>query len=94
MCKRIYNIMKCACRHKIETPGSLIPDGCNNCGVEKGRNNSIASTTSHIPCDDCKAQGLWAQMANGKWYEVATGGPQKFMTNFTFPCQILLTTST
>ncbi|PYH96029.1 hypothetical protein BO71DRAFT_397538 [Aspergillus ellipticus CBS 707.79] len=88
MCKRTYNITTRACRHKVETPGSLIPDdGCNNCGTEKGRNNNIASTTSHIPCDDCMAKGLWAQTTDGKWYDVATGGPQQFTADFKFPCQ-------
>lgn len=86
ICKRTYNITTCACRHKIETPGSLVPDPrCHNCGVEKGKNMNIASSTSHFPCEDCKAKGLWAQAADGKWYEVATGGPQQFTPGFRFP---------
>lgn len=48
-------------------PGSLIPDdGYNNCGVETGRNDNIASSTSHFPYDNCKANSLWAQTADGK----------------------------
>lgn len=87
MCKRSYNITKCACRHTIETPGSLIPeDGCNSCGIERGRNDNIASTTSRFPCDDCKDRGLWAQTPDGKWYEVAAGVPQQIAPGFKFPC--------
>ncbi|KAK2735831.1 hypothetical protein FQN57_001108 [Myotisia sp. PD_48] len=85
MCKRSYAILKRACRHHLETPGNLVPDnGCNACGIDKGRTDNIASTTSHIPCDDCEALGIWAKTADGKWYEVATGGPKEF-NPFTFP---------
>lgn len=94
MCKRAYNITIRACRHRVETPGSLVPDsGRNSCGIEKGSNSHIASTISHIPCDDCKAEGLWAQAADGKWYKVATGGPQPFTAGFKFPCQFFLNIS-
>lgn len=87
MCKRTYQKMKGACLHVIETSGNLIQaDGCNNCGIEKGKNYGIGTTISHTPCDDCQAKGLWAQTASGKWYEVAEGGPQKFPT-YKFPCQ-------
>lgn len=91
MCKRAYEVVRHACLHQHETPGSLIPDnGCDNCGVEKGRNNDIASKTTQFPCDDCKAQGLWAQTAGGKWYKVATGGPKQFTPDYKFPCQFSL----
>lgn len=90
MCKRTYNIETRACRHKVETLGNLVPeDGCNNCGVEKGRNNNIASSTSHIPCDDCIEKGLWI-LKDGKWIDATTGGPQRFTPDFKFPCQSFL----
>lgn len=73
---------------EIETPGSLVPDdGCGGCGIEKGINNSIASTTKATPCDDCQANGLWAKAADGQWYEVSEGGPRQFTSSFQFPCQ-------
>lgn len=90
MCRRTYNITFFSCNHKLETLGSLVPEaGCDCCGIEKGRNDNIASTTQHIPCEDCQVNGLWSQTADGKWYEVAEGGPKKFTPGYKFPCQFL-----
>ncbi|EFW14265.1 conserved hypothetical protein [Coccidioides posadasii str. Silveira] len=91
MCKRAYDIQTGACRHRIETPGSLVPDAdCKGCGIEKGRNDNIAATTSHTPCDDCQHKGLWVKRADGKWYEAAKGAP-KPLPSFRYPsCQSFL----
>ncbi|KAM5505900.1 hypothetical protein McaMca56_000548 [Microsporum canis] len=85
MCKRSYNKIIFGCSHVLETPGSLVPNGCGSCGIEKGINDNIASLTKRDPCDDCQAKGLWARTPGGKWYEVAEGGPKKFAPGFKYP---------
>ena len=71
-------------------PSRLDTSGRNELCVCVCVYSNIASSTSHIPCDDCKAKGLWAQTADGKWHEVGAGGPQQFPADFIFPCQFLL----
>lgn len=90
MCKRTYTKEERICKHVIEMPGHLVPEpGCGMCGIEKGKNNSIAWTIKQTPCDNCLASGRWAQTGTGKWYQIKNGPPQKLASGYKFPCQFL-----
>ena len=94
MCKRNVSKRTFACGHQLDSLGDLVPDGgCKGCGIEKGRNHSIASSVIPLPCDDCKVAGLWVQNKNGKWYKKSEGEPPEMSPGYKFPYQFSLNVS-
>lgn len=71
MCQEIVSRRKFACQHLLDSPGYLREwDNCGNCGEIKDTAH-LGTSTSHDPCDDCKADGSWVQNRRGFWHPAA-----------------------